>query len=56
MNTDKLLHEKFRYVGDVVHVPDPQTKLSNIFGEDATVKDLLDSLGYDSLEIFRQEQ
>ena len=56
VNTDKLLHEKFRYVGDVVHVPDPQTKLSNIFGEDATVKDLLDSLGYDSLEIFRQEQ
>ena len=55
-NTDKLLHEKFRHVGDVVHVPDPQTKLSNIFGEDATVKDLLDSLGYDSLEIFRQEQ
>ena len=55
-NTDKLLHEKFRHVGDVVHVPDPQTKLSNIFGEDATVKDLLDSLGYDSLEIFREEQ
>ena len=55
-NTDKLLHEKFRHVGDVVHVPDPQTKLSNIFGEDATVKDLLDSLGYDSLEILRQEQ
>ena len=55
-NTDKLLHEKFRYVGDVVHVPDPQTKLSNIFGKDATVKDLLDSLGHDSLEIFRQEQ
>ena len=55
-NTDKLLHEKFRYMGDVVHVPDPQTKLSKIFGEDATVKDLLDSLGHDSLEIFRQEQ
>ena len=55
-NTDKLLHEKFRYMEDVVHVPDPQTKLSNIFGKDATVKDLLDSLGHDSLEIFRQEQ
>ena len=54
-NTDKLLNEKFRYVRDV-HVPDPQTKLSDIFGEDATVKDLLDSLGYDSLEIFREEQ
>lgn len=55
-STDKLLHEKFRGVGDVVHVPDPQTKLSDIFGKDATVKDLLDSLGHDSLEIFRQEQ
>ena len=55
-STDKLLHEKFRYVGDVVHVPDPQTKLSDIFGKYATVKDLLDSLGHDSLEIFRQEQ
>ena len=54
-NTDKLLNEKFRYVRDV-HAPDPQTKLSDIFGEDATVKDLLDSLGYDSLEIFREEQ
>ena len=58
-NTDKLLHEKFRYMAYVVHqvhAPDPQTKLSNIFGKDATVKDLLDSLGYDSLEVFRQEQ
>ena len=55
-NTDKLLHENFRYMGDVVRVLDPQTKLSAIFGEDATVKDLLDSLGHDSLEIFRQEQ
>ena len=55
-NTDKLLHEKFRYMEDVVHVPDPQTKLSDIFGKDATVKDFLDSLGHDSLEIFRQEQ
>ena len=55
-NTDKLLHETFRYMGDVVHVPDPETKLSKIFGEDATVKDLLDFLGHDSLEIFPQEQ
>ena len=55
-NTDKLLHENFRYMGDVVGVLHPQTKLSALFGEDATVKDLLDSLGYDSLEIFRQEQ
>ena len=55
-NTDKLLHEKFRYMRDEVRVPDPQTKLSDIFGKDATVKDLLDSLGYDSLLIFRQKQ
>ena len=55
-NTDKLLHENFRYMGDVVRVLHPQTKLSAIFGEDATVKDLLDSLGHDSLEIFKQEQ
>ena len=55
-NTDKLLHEKFRYMGDVVCVPDPQTKQSDIFGEDATLKDLLDSLGYDSLEIYLQKR
>ena len=55
-NTDKLLHENFRYMcRDVVVAPAP-TKLSDIFGEDATLKDLLDSLGYDSLEIFRQER
>ena len=29
-STDKLLHEKFRYVRDV-HVPDPQAKLSDIY-------------------------
>ena len=55
-NTDKLLHENFRYMRDEVRFPDPQTKLSDIFGKDATVKDLLDSLGYDSLLIFRQKQ
>ena len=55
-NTDKLLRENFRLMSrDVVVLP-AQTKLSDIFGEDVTVKDLLDSLGYDSLEIFRQEQ
>ena len=55
-NTDKLLHENFRLMCRDVVVPPAQTKLSDIFGEDATVKDLLDSLGHDSLEIFRQEQ
>ena len=55
-NTDKLLRENFRLMCRDVVVPPAQTKLSDIFGEDATVKDLLDSLGYDSLEIFRQEQ
>ena len=55
-NTDKLLHENFRLMCRDVVVPPAQTKLSDIFGEDATLKDLLDSLGYDSLEVFRQEQ
>ena len=55
-NTDKLLHAKFRLMCRDVVVPLAQTKLSDIFGKDATVKDLLDSLGHDSLEIFRQEQ
>ena len=55
-NTDKLLHENFRLMCRDVVVPPAQTKLSDIFGEDATVKDLLDSLGHDSLEIFRLEQ
>ena len=55
-NTDKLWHENFRYMCRDVVVPPAPTKLSDIFGEDATVKDLLDSLGYDSLEIFRQER
>ena len=60
VNTDKLLHEKFnRYQREEkdeeqeVEVLDRHTtRLSDIFGENATVKDLLDSLGYDSLEIF----
>ena len=52
-NTDKLLHENFQHSAGVV---DPHTKLSHILGEDATVKDLLDSLGYDSLLIFRQKR
>ena len=53
VNTDNLLHENFRHGEGVV---DPHTKLSHILGEDATVKDLLGSLGYDSLLIFRQKQ
>ena len=53
VNTDNLLHENFRHREGVV---DPHTKLSHILGEDATVKDLLGSLGYDSLLIFRQKQ
>ena len=52
VNTDNLLHENFRHDG----VVDPHTKLSHILGEDATVRDLLDSLGYDSLLIFQQKQ
>ena len=55
-NTDKLLYENFRYMYRDVEVLPAQTKLSDIFGEDARLKDLLDFLGYDSLEIFRQEQ
>ena len=53
VNTDNLLHEDFRHGEGVV---DPHRKLSDILREDATVKDLLDSLGYDSLLIFRQKQ
>ena len=52
-NTDKLLQEEYQYQDGVVF---PHTRLSDIFARNATVKDLLDSLGYDSLEIFRQEQ
>lgn len=53
VNTDKLLHEMY---GNQVGFFPPDTRLTNIFAPNATVKDLLDSLGYDSLEIFRQEQ
>ena len=60
VNTDKLLHETFHQYQreeedeeQEVEVLDRHTtRLSDIFGENATVKDLLDSLGYDSLEIF----
>ena len=52
-NTDKLLQEEYQYQDGVVF---PHTRLSDIFARNVTVKDLLDSLGYDSLKIFRQEQ
>ena len=54
VNTDKLLKEE--YGNEVGFGFLLCTRLRDIFGENATVKDLLDSLGYDSLEIFRQEQ
>ena len=53
-NTDKLLKEE--YGNEVGFGFLPGTRLRDIFAGNATVKDLLDSLGYDSLEIFRQEQ
>ena len=53
VNTDKLLQEMHE---NRVGVFPPDTRLTDIFAMNATVKDLLDSLGYDSLEIFRQKQ
>lgn len=53
VNTDKLLQEMYE---NRVGVFPPDTRLTDIFAMNATVKDLLDSLGYDSLEIFRQKQ
>ena len=53
VNTDKLLKES--YENQVGFFP-LDARLTDIFAMNATVKDLLDSLGYDSLEIFRQEQ
>ena len=53
VNTDKLSKEYGSKVG--FSFP-PGTRLRDIFAKNATVEDLLDSLGYDSLEIFRQEQ
>ena len=52
VNTDKLLQEIYE---NRVGVFPPDTRLTDIFAMNATVKDLLDSLGYDSLEIFRQK-
>ena len=51
---DKLLDNLYQYRGPCVVLP--HTRLSEIFAMNATVKDLLDSLGYDSLEIFQQKQ
>ena len=53
VNTDRLLQEKYK---NRVGVFPPDTRLTDIFAPNATVKDLLDSLGYDSLEIFQLEQ
>ena len=52
-NTDKLLQESYE---NQVGLFRPDARLTDIFAMNATVKDLLDFLGYDSLEIFRQEQ
>jgi len=52
-NTDKLLHG--HYNGQEGQFP-ANVELRNIFAPNATVKELLDALGYDSLEIFQQEQ
>ena len=52
-NTNKLLKQKYRSQ-ELYFLPD--ARLRDIFAMNATAKDLLDSLGYDSLEIFRQEQ
>ena len=51
---DKLLNNQYQHRGPGVVFP--HTRLLDIFAPNATVKDLLDFLGYDSLEIFRQEQ
>ena len=53
VNTDRLLQEKHKNRAGVFP---PDTRLTDIFAPNATVKDLLDSLGYDSLEIFQLEQ
>ena len=53
VNTDKLLQERY---GNQVGFFRPDARLTEIFAVNATVKDLLDFLGYDSLEIFPQEQ
>ena len=52
-NTEKLLHEQCK--GKSLSIP-PDTPLHEIFDKNATVKDLLDHLGYDSLEIVEQHQ
>ena len=50
-NTEKLLHEHCK--GKSLSIA-PDTLLHEIFDKNATVKDLLDHLGYDSLEIVEQ--
>ena len=53
VNTDKLLQGMYKNRAGVFP---PDTRLTDIIAPNATVKDLLDSLGYDFLEIFQQEQ
>ena len=53
-DSDKLLNTLYQNRGAAV--VSPHKRLLEIFEANATVKDLLDSLGYDSLEIFQQKQ
>ena len=53
-DSDKLLNTLYQYRGAAV--VSPHKRLLEIFEANATVKDLLDSLGYDSLEIFQQKE
>ena len=53
-DSDKLLDTQYQSRGATV--VSPHKRLLEIFEENATVKDLLDFLGYDSLEIFQQKQ
>ena len=52
-NTEKLLHEDYKGKKQAIA---PDTPLQEIFQKEAKVKDLLDALGYDSLEIGEQHR
>ena len=52
-NTEKLLHEDYKGKKQAIA---PDTPLQEIFQKEAKVKDLLDALGYDSLEIVEQHR
>ena len=53
VNTDELMRKNFNGHEGILPANE---NLSKIFAPNATVKDLLDALGCDSLEIFQQEQ